>query len=93
MNRNKFNRASLIGPRLKAEWTYRIDIVRVCVYACVCVCGPDYLGIRSWDLSKALGMFWAKIRQNIAPPEISEKKYAFLIESGSYGKIQQKCPN
>ena len=43
------NRVGLIGPRLKAEWTYRIYIVRVCVYtcACVCVCGPDHLGIRS----------------------------------------------
>ena len=38
----------LVGPRLKAEWTYRISLVR----ASVRPSGTDYLGNRSLDCSE-----------------------------------------
>ena len=81
---------SIFGPRLKAEWTYRISLVRPCVRVCV---RPERIISETvhWIVLKFSGMFRIKILRKIAWPDFP-KKFPFPRKTRVYGQKRAKMP-
>ena len=77
---------AIFGPRLKAEWTYRISLVRASIRAERIISETVH-----WIVLKFAGMFRIKILRNIARP-FFPKKFWFPRKSRVYGKKRAKMP-